>query len=131
MGDFELKPAGGGGLTPWPGNSPHQPAQAGGDEILLVNHHVAGTAHVAHPETLTADLTLGMQVRLLRENNAYDAFAVKVLTPTGRDLGYLPKGENVVIARLLDAGLNVYAKVTNWTMKGTWPYVRIDLFLRL
>ncbi|KRN20691.1 HIRAN domain-containing protein [Lacticaseibacillus camelliae] len=133
MSEFEIKPvAGGSGLTPWHGGMPSQAEHvAGGDEILLINHHVAGTAHVADPETLTSDLELGMQVKLLREKNAYDAFATRVETPSGRKLGYLPKKENIVIARLLDAGLNVYAKITDWTMKGNWPYIRLDVFLRL
>lgn len=132
MSDFEIKPvSGGGGLTPWHGSLSNQPASSTGEEIFLINHHVAGTAHVADPETLTGDLELGMQVKLLREKNVYDAFATRVETPAGRKLGYLPKRENIVIARLLDAGLNVYAKITDWTMKGTWPYIRIDLFLRI
>ncbi|WP_203623214.1 MULTISPECIES: HIRAN domain-containing protein [unclassified Lacticaseibacillus] len=132
MGEFEIKPVtGGNGLTPWHGGMPSQATDLTGSEIFLINHHVAGTAHVPDPATLTADLALGQQVRLLREKNAYDAFATRVETLPGRKLGYLPKRENIVIARLLDAGLNVYAKITDWTMKGNWPYVRLDIFLKL
>lgn len=132
MTDFPLKPVPGGhGLTPWEGGGTPAERSSTGDEILLVNHHIAGTAHVPEAESLTADLELGMTVRLIREKNAYDAFATRIETADGRKLGYLPKGENVVLARLLDAGLNLYGKLTNWTMKGNWPYIRVDIFLRL
>lgn len=45
-------------------------------------------------------------------DNPYDEFAVKILTPDGLDLGYVPRSDNKAISRLLLAGVPLNAQVT-------------------
>ncbi|MFD1429695.1 HIRAN domain-containing protein [Lacticaseibacillus mingshuiensis] len=102
----------------------------GQQDILLTNHHIAGTMHVDDPEHLLDALTLGQQLTLVREHNSHDAFATRIDSADGKKIGYVPKGDNTIFARLLDAGLLVYAKVTYWETRGKWPYIRADFYLR-
>ena len=51
-------------------------------------------------------------MRLVREpKNPFDSFAVALFDAKNRKLGYLPRKENKVVAKLLDAQKNLYAKV--------------------
>lgn len=50
----------------------------------------------------------GRQLRLVREpENQYDRWAIRVCTPSGTMLGYLPARKNQSAARLMDAGKKI------------------------
>lgn len=72
--------------------------------ILLFETYVAG---VDYYDFSKGDLPLdeGMMVNLVREpSNQFDGNAIEVFTPQGEKLGYLPRRENGMLARLMDGG---------------------------
>jgi hypothetical protein len=78
--------------------------------ILLQSSLTAGLAH-HEAKTVWTDLAVGDDLELVREaDNPHDPNAVKVLWRT-RMLGYLPRGDNADIARQLDRGQPVQARI--------------------
>lgn len=44
-------------------------------------------------------------------------------------LGYVPKEDNVVFSRLMDAGKLLYGKIIEKEMKGKWLRIKIGIYL--
>lgn len=82
------------------------------DDNERVKHVVILRCPLVMPQNITPDITkAGTQLRLLREpDNKYDRWAIKVCSPAGTMLGYLPARRNQSAARLIDAGkvINVF-----------------------
>lgn len=82
-----------------------------GREITLLECQVAGTGYV-DLDAVEPALAPGQRLALVREpDNPHDALAVRVQDGAGRKLGYLPRARNEVIARLLDAGKRLEARL--------------------
>lgn len=80
--------------------------------IFLLKIRVAGSYYVANIEEIFKDLTEGQRLDLYREpENPYDQNAIRVEDGLGRKLGYVPRSENKVIARLMDGGKRLYGSV--------------------
>src|SRR5690606_28351346 len=63
-------------------------------------------------EAAEDEVVVGDDLRLEREpTNRHDASAVRVVTLSGRWLGYVPRARSAVVGTLLDAGLDVRAAV--------------------
>jgi hypothetical protein len=87
---------------------PRPPKQSRG--IRLQRSHLAGFRHHDAPRLWPA---LARRTRLTLEHeadNPHDPNAV-ALRWRGRKLGYLPRGENLVAARLLDRQRNLSARI--------------------
>jgi hypothetical protein len=81
---------------------------------LLVTRVAGWRFHEGPP--IEASLREGHPLLLCREQqNVHDANAIGVHTPEGRKLGYVPRGDNLVIARLLDDGAKLRASVASIT----------------
>ncbi len=81
-----------------------------GRQITLQHTALAGYRHHEAPALWPA-LTRRARLTLHREaDNRHDANAVALLW-RGRKLGYLPRGENLVAARLLDRQRNLSARI--------------------
>ena len=100
--------------------------------LVLLECLVAGTSHREGLRAYEPRLTLGQPLALQREaDSAYDDWAVRVLT-TGKDafwLGYLPEGRNETIARLLDAGYALTARLTHKAWEDEWLHLEIEVLL--
>lgn len=80
------------------------------EEISVVGMHFRG----AWAKEYCAALQGGEILRLEREpDNAYDAFAIKVLTPGGQHLGYIEGSKASFIAVEIDEGGDWVAEVTS------------------
>ena len=67
--------------------------------------YVAGTMYVEGIEELEPHLKIGDKLTFFREpNNPYDAKAIRIENADGVKIGYVPRADNVVFARLMDAG---------------------------
>lgn len=97
-------------------------------EIHLFDSYIAGTIHLKEPEVLEG-IKVGNKLNLQREDNKFDDKAILVLNDEGRKLGYVPEKDNVVFARLMDAGKLLKAKVTDIEMKGSFHMIRIGIYL--
>ena len=81
-----------------------------GRQITLQRTTLSGFRH-HEAQQLWEALKPSARLTLVREpDNPYDANAVALLW-RGRKIGYLPRGENLVVARLLDHKRNLSARI--------------------
>ncbi|MDO5138204.1 MAG: HIRAN domain-containing protein [Oscillospiraceae bacterium] len=97
-------------------------------EIHLFDSFVAGTTHLADPSVLDT-ITVGDKLLLMREDNKFDSNAVMILTAEKRKLGYVPEKDNVVFARLMDAGKLLIARITKIEKRGSFNQISIGIYL--
>jgi HIRAN domain len=98
-------------------------------EVALLSTYVAGTAYHAAPAAAPA-LRPGAPLALQREHgNDYDPRAIVVRTWSGAKLGYVPRVDNHALARLMDAGFAVTARVREVRPDARQPDIRLDVFL--
>ena len=98
-------------------------------EILLFDSYVAGTTHIKD-ESVFDDVKEGNKLILQREpENRFDENAILVLDEKKRKLGYIPEKDNIVFARLMDAGKYLTAKVKYFEPKGSFRQISISIYL--
>lgn len=98
-------------------------------EILLFDSYVAGTTHIKD-ESVFDDIKGGDKLILQREpENCFDDNAILVLDSKRRKLGYIPEKDNVVFARLMDAGKYLIAKVDRMETKRSFRQINISIYL--
>ena len=97
-------------------------------EIHLFDSFVAGTTHLGDPSVLK-EIKVGDQLSLLRENNKFDSNAILILTADKKKLGYVPEKDNIIFARLLDAGKMLAAKIKGIEKKGSFTKIAIGIYL--
>ncbi len=99
-------------------------------DIFLFDTYVAGTTHIEGIEELAEHLNVDDRLIFLREpNNKYDKEAIMIKTENGVKIGYVPKQDNVIFARLMDAGKLLFGKITSKNKKGNWIKIYIKVFL--
>ena len=125
----ELTNIGSGGITPFIGNKGLGEAiKPLVNEIHLFDSYVAGTSHLAD-HTPVDEIKDGDKLTLKREDNKFDDNAILVLDESGRKVGYVPEKDNVVFARLMDAGKLLAARITKMEKKGSFHQISIGIFL--
>ena len=98
-------------------------------EILLFDSYVAGTTHIKD-ETVFDEIKIGDKLILQREpENRFDENAILVLDDKNRKLGYIPEKDNIVFARLMDAGKYLIAKIDRIEPKGSFRQINISIYL--
>ena len=97
-------------------------------EIYLFNSYVAGTTHL-EDQSVLGEIKEEDDLLLQREDNRFDQNAILVLTNERRNLVYIPKKDNVVFARLMDAGKLLKAKITTIEHRGDFTEIGIGIYL--
>ncbi|XME04065.1 HIRAN domain-containing protein [Lachnospiraceae bacterium C1.1] len=97
-------------------------------EIFLFDTFIAGTTHLEDISVLD-DIKIGDRLILQREDNRFDSNAILTLDEKKRKLGYVPEKDNIVFARLMDAGKLLFAKIKSMEMKGSFRRIRIGIYL--
>lgn len=99
-------------------------------EIMLVECHIAGTSF-RDVRSVEPDLAAGTFLALRREpGNPHDELAIMILTEHGRQLGYVPRAKNEALARLMDAGKLLFARLETKQWVDDWLRAEIRIFLR-
>ena len=99
-------------------------------DIFLFDTYVAGTTHIEGIEELESHLNVDDRLEFFREpDNRYDKQAIVIKTIDGVKIGYVPKQDNVIFARLMDAGKLLFGKITSKEKKGSWVKIYIKVFL--
>ncbi len=93
-------------------------------EIHLFDSFVAGTTHLKDGSVLD-EIKIGDKLSLRREDNKFDDNAILIFTENGKKLGYVPEKDNVVFARLMDAGKLLTARITKISKKGSFTQISI------
>lgn len=100
-------------------------------EIELFDTTVAGTSHIENIEECTKELTQEDILTFTREpNNPYDPHAIMIRTEKGEKIGYVPKKDNVVFSRLMDAGKLLYGRITKKECQGNWVKIDLKIYLK-
>jgi len=96
-------------------------------QVFLMETHVAGTIY--HKAAEEAEfLKAGQQLVLRREpDNRHDDLAIEVLRQNGARLGYIPRNQNGVLARLMDAGKQICAEISVCDAEDTWTEIDIKV----
>ncbi len=97
-------------------------------EIFLFDSYVAGTTELADQEVLK-EIRVGDKLKLQREDSKFDSNAILLFTEDGKRVGYVPEKDNVVFARLMDAGKLLTARVAKTEMKGSFHRIAIGIYL--
>lgn len=97
-------------------------------EIHLFDSYVAGTTHLKD-KTILESIKIGDNLTLQREDNKFDSNAIMILNGDKKKLGYVPEKDNIVFARLMDAGKLLMAKVKDITQKGSFTQISIGIYL--
>lgn len=99
-------------------------------DIFLFDTYVAGTTHIEGIEELEPHLNVDDRLAFFREpDNRYDTQAIVIKTVDGVKIGYVPKQDNVIFARLMDAGKLLFGRITSKEKKGSWVKIYIKVFL--
>ena len=97
-------------------------------EIHLFDSYIAGTTHL-NDKTVLDTIQIGDKLTLQREDNKFDSNAIIVLNAEKKKLGYVPEKDNIVFARLMDAGKLLTAKINKITVKGSFKQISIGIYL--
>ena len=99
-------------------------------DIFLFDTYIAGTIHVEGIEELEPFLKVDDKIEFFREpDNQYDPQAIVIRTTSGTKIGYVPKKDNVVFARLMDAGKLLFGRISEKEKRGNWVQIKIKIYL--
>ena len=99
-------------------------------EILLTECHISGTVS-KELKPIEPTLTPGLMLTLQREAaNAHDSLAIRVYDSVGNALGYIPRITNAPLARLMDAGKQLFARLESKERHGDWLKIDIAVYMR-
>lgn len=97
-------------------------------DIFLYETTVAGTSHLEDKSVLE-EIREGDRLILRREDNPFDENAIMLLAPSGKKLGYVPRRDNIIFTRLMDAGKCITAKIDYIEDREVYSYIEISLYL--
>jgi hypothetical protein len=99
-------------------------------DIILLECHVAGTAY-RDLNAIEPALCVGDELTLFREpDNEHDDLAIQILTASGTHLGYIPRAKNEPLARLMDAGKFLLAKLMEKSRENRWLKIDVQIIMR-
>lgn len=99
--------------------------------ILLQDSPLAGFQY-HEGRTLWSQMAVGDELTLVREpDNPHDARAVRVEW-RGHKIGYVPRRENADVARLMDGGQALAARIVRLAeVRDPWSRVRFEILIPL
>lgn len=98
-------------------------------EIFVLNEYVAGTTFCENIEDVIDQVVPGASLKLRRDpDNEVDEYAIGIYLGTTR-VGWVPMKDNLVIARLMDAGKAFTCKVVKVSNLGTWHRINVSIYM--
>ena len=99
-------------------------------DIFLFDTRVAGTNYIEGIKELEPHMNVDDKLDFFREpDNPHDPKAIVVKNADGVKVGYVPKTDNAIFSRLMDAGKLLFARITKKEMRGRWLKIDIKVFL--
>ena len=100
-------------------------------EIFLFDTYIAGSSFVEGIEELEKHLNEGEKLDFFREpDNKYDSKAIVIKTDNGAKIGYVPRNDNVIFSRLMDAGKLLFGRISSKKGSGKWVKINIKVYLQ-
>lgn len=97
-------------------------------EIHLFDTFVSGLM-AQKDKTALSGIKVGDRLLLMREVNKFDDNAILIQNEQKQKLGYIPESDNVIFARLMDAGKMLEARVKKIGGNADFPQITIGIFL--
>lgn len=97
-------------------------------DIHLFDSYVAGTSYL-EDKTVLHKIKVGDELRLTREDNKFDENAILLQTQDRIKIGYVPEKDNLIFARLMDAGKMLKAKVKSIDLSKSFAKIAISIYL--
>lgn len=97
-------------------------------EIHLFDTFAAGTTHLKD-KSILEQIKIGDKLILQREDNRFDDNAILILTEGKKKLGYVPEKDNIIFARLMDAGKLLGARIRGIDKRGSFYRISIGIYL--
>lgn len=99
-------------------------------DIYLFDTFVAGTTHIEDIEIIEPSINKDDKLVFYREaDNPHDPQAILIETVKGEKIGYLPRQDNIIFSRLMDAGKSIFGKVIDKEKRGKWVKIKIKIYL--
>ncbi|MCR5275343.1 MAG: HIRAN domain-containing protein [Clostridiales bacterium] len=115
--------------------------------VFLLGTQIAGTSFRQNMDELYEKLQEGDLVKLVREpENEYDEYAIRIDTDSDQPLGYVPsemvsddeylklgyvpRVNNKILARLMDAGKHLYGVIRLKEMNGSYHHIVVKIYLK-
>ncbi|WP_454205958.1 HIRAN domain-containing protein [Peptoniphilus sp. Marseille-Q6390] len=99
-------------------------------DIYLFDTYVAGTSHVKGIKEIGDKLKEEEKLVFYREpENEHDPQAIRIETLDKEKIGYVPRQDNLIFPRLMDAGKVLFAKLIEREMRGDWLRLKIRIYL--
>lgn len=100
-------------------------------DIFLFDTYVAGTTHVENIHEIEPTLNVDDELGFFREpDNEHDKMAIVIKCADGRKIGYVPRADNLIFARLMDAGKLLFGRISDKELRGSWVKLGIKVYLR-
>lgn len=98
-------------------------------EIFVLNVFVAGTGYCDKIGEVQKYLSPGMQLTMRRHpENEVDEYAIGIYHRDTR-VGWVPMKDNLVIARLMDAGKMFNCKIVSVEEDERWPKINVSIYM--
>lgn len=98
-------------------------------EIFVINVFVAGCGYCQGIDKLVEGLDKDMQLTMRRHpENEVDEFAIGLYYRENR-IGWVPMKDNLVMARLMDAGKMFTCKVVSVKKDPSWPRINVSIYM--
>ena len=98
------------------------------NEIHLFDTFVSGISNI-EDKKIIKNLKIEDKLLLLREDKNYDSNNINIYTEDKVKIGFIPEKDNVVFARLMDAGKLLIGKINDINTGGFIPVISIGIYL--
>ena len=98
------------------------------NEIHLFDTFVSGISNI-EDKNIIKNLRIEDKLLLLREDKNYDCNNINIYTEDKVKIGFIPEKDNVVFARLMDAGKLLIGKISDINTNGFIPVISIGIYL--
>jgi hypothetical protein len=101
-----------------------------GVEIYLHKTYIAGVQYYNAKKNIE-NIKEGNYLVFRREpENPYDSKAIMIMDLDGDKLGYIPRDDNGIISKLMDAGKTIYGIISNKKAVDNYMSIEIKVYLR-
>lgn len=98
--------------------------------IFLLETTVAGITYISNIDRIIESMNIWDELILYREpENPNDKHAIRIETINREKIGYIPRQNNVIISRLMDAGKEIVGEVEEIESRGNWFRIIFAIFL--
>ena len=98
-------------------------------EIYLFDTYIAGTTFIEDKELFKLLKENDRLILKREESNKFDNKAILIFNQKQEKLGYIPRKDNAIFSRLLDAGKLLSASVKEINLKGDFYTIKINIYL--